>query len=66
MNQNIPESVLKDYILDHAETYDEYISFRKVFAYQYGAASTINFVLGVQGYLQNYMFELNGGHIYLN
>ena len=47
MNENIPESVLKDYILDHAETYDEYISFRKVFAYQYGAASTINFVLGV-------------------
>ena len=47
MKEIVPETVLKNYLLDKAENYDEYISFRKAFGYQYGAISTLNYMMGV-------------------
>lgn len=66
MKEIIPETVFKDYILDKSPTYDEYISFRKVFAYQYGAVVACNFILSADAHLHNYLFDLKTGNIEIN
>ena len=63
MKEIIPETIFKDYILDKSPTYDEYISFRKVFAYQFGAVLACNYVLGTEAHLHNYLFDLRTGNI---
>lgn len=47
MKEIVPETVLKNYLLDKTENYDEYISFRKAFGYQYGAILAVNYMIGV-------------------
>ena len=66
MKEIVPETVLKNYILDKAETYDEYISFRKMFGYQYGTICMINHVMGIEAVLGTYQFDMKTGHINLN
>jgi hypothetical protein len=66
MREIIPETVFKDYVLEKAPTFDEFISFRKMFAYQYGAILACNYVLGVEAYLHNYHFNLRTGLIEIN
>jgi len=57
---------MKNYFIDKAFSYDEYISFRKVFGYQYGTICAVNYVLGIEAHLQNYTIDMSSGHIYLN
>lgn len=58
MKEIVPENVLKKYIEKKANNYDEYISFRKIFAYQYGAIMALNYILAVDANLYHYIIDL--------
>lgn len=47
MKEIVPETVFRAFIERKAGSYDEYISFRKIFAYQYGAIMAVNYLLSV-------------------
>ena len=51
MREIVPENVFKEFILEKSPTYDDYISFRKVFAYQYGTVAACNFLLSTDAHL---------------
>lgn len=57
---------MKDYFAQKALNYDEYNSFRKIFAYQYGAICALHYVLGIETGLQNLTFDMKNGFIYVN
>jgi hypothetical protein len=63
MKEIVPENVLKKYIEKKANNYDEYISFRKIFAYQYGAIMALNYILAVDANLYHYIIDLRSGSI---
>ena len=66
MKEIVPNNVFKNYIENQANSYDEYISFRRVFSYNYGAILTMNYVMGIEAYLHNYIIDLKTGTIALN
>ena len=66
MKEIVPETVFKDYLLERSTSYDEYISFRKAFGYQYGAICIINYALGIEAALGQYQFDMRTGQINLN
>jgi hypothetical protein len=43
----VPDTIFKNYIEKKANNFDEYISFRKAFSYQYGALMATNYILGI-------------------
>jgi hypothetical protein len=47
MKEIVPDSVFKDFIEKKAQNYEEYISFRKQFSYQYGAIMAVNHMMGI-------------------
>ena len=63
MKEIVPENVFKTYIEKKANNYDEYISFRKIFAYQYGAIMALNYILSVDANLYQYIIDLRSGSI---
>lgn len=66
MKEIVPKTVMKDYFVQKASNYDEYNSFRKVFAYQYGTICALHYVLGIETGLQNLSFDMKNGLIYVN
>jgi hypothetical protein len=64
MKEIVPENVLKKYIEKKANNYDEYISFRKILAYQYGAIMALNYILAVDANLHHYIIDLRSGYQY--
>lgn len=66
MKEIVPNNVFKNYIENQANSYDEYISFRRAFSYNYGAILTMNYVMGIEAYLHNYIIDLKTGTIALN
>jgi hypothetical protein len=57
---------MKDYFVQKALNYDEYNSFRKIFAQQYGAVCALHYVLGIETGLQNLTFDMKNGFIQIN
>jgi hypothetical protein len=43
----IPNNLMKEYFSKKAANFDEYNSFRKIFAYQYGAVCALHYILGL-------------------
>jgi hypothetical protein len=66
MKEIVPKTVMKDYFAQKALNYDEYNSFRKIFAYQYGTICALHYVLGIDTGLQNLTFDMKNGFIYVN
>ena len=66
MKEIVPKTVMKDYFVQKALNYDEYNSFRKIFAYQYGAVCALNYVLGIETGVQNLTFDMKTGFILVN
>lgn len=66
MKEIVPKTVMKDYFVKKAASYDEYNSFRKIFAYQYGTICALHYVLGIETGLQNLSFDMKNGFIYVN
>lgn len=66
MKEIVPKTVMKDYFVQKASNYDEYNSFRKIFAYQYGTICALHYVLGIETGLQNLSFDMKNGSIYVN
>lgn len=48
MKEIVPDRVLRTFIERQAYNYDEYINFRRIFSYQYGAILAINYIMGVE------------------
>ena len=66
MKEIVPRTVMKEYFAKKALNYDEYNSFRKIFAYQYGAICALHQVLGIETGLQNLTFDMKNGFIQVN
>ncbi len=49
--------------MSKAANYDEYISFRKTFSYQYGVTLAINYIFGIEYNLADYLVNLRTGYI---
>jgi hypothetical protein len=63
MKEIVPDTVLRDYFVEKAINYDEFISFRKAFSYQYGTILAVNYVLNNELNLANYIVNLKNGFI---
>lgn len=57
---------MKDYFVHKASNYDEYNSFRKIFAYQYGTVCALHYILGIETGLQNLSIDMRSGLVYMN
>ena len=57
---------MKEYFTQKALNYDEFNSFRKIFAYQYGAVCALHQILGIETGLQNLTFDMKNGFIQVN
>lgn len=66
MKEIVPDTIFKSFIERKAYNYDEYISFRKAFSYQYGAVLSMNYIMAIEAYLHNYIIDLRTGAIFLN
>jgi hypothetical protein len=66
MKEIVPRTVMKEYFSQKALNYDEYNSFRKIFAYQYGTICALHFILGIETGLQNLTFDMKSGFIQVN
>ena len=66
MKEIVPKTVMKDYFSQKALNYDEYNSFRKIFAYQYGTICALHHILGIETGLQNLIFDMKNGFIQVN
>lgn len=47
MKEIVPDNIMKNYFSQKAANFDEYNSFRKIFAYQYAAVSALHYILGL-------------------
>ncbi len=63
MKEIVPETIMREYIEKKAQNYDEYISFRKIFSYQYGALMAMNYILSLDAELSQYIIDLKTGEI---
>lgn len=63
MKEIVPETIMREYIEKKALNYDEYISFRKIFSYQYGALMAMNYILSLDAELSQYIIDLKTGEI---
>lgn len=66
MKQIIPATMLKDYFVGKANSYDDYISFRNTFGAQYGVTLAINHLFGLDASLGSYIVNLSTAKIELN
>lgn len=66
MKEIVPRTVMKEYFSQKALNYDEYNSFRKIFAYQYGTICALHYILGIETGLQNLTFDMKSGFIQVN
>ena len=57
---------MKQYFTKKSLNFDEYNSYRKIFAYQYGTASALYYILGLQMGVQNLIFDMRTGFICIN
>jgi hypothetical protein len=65
MKQVIPTNVLRQYLEDKTNTYDDFLMLRKTLAYQYGALSCIQFTLSIPLELENIFINIRTGDISL-
>jgi hypothetical protein len=66
MKEIVPRTVMKDYFSHKALNYDEYNSFRKIFAYQYGTVCALHQILGIETGLQNLIIDMKNGFVQVN
>ena len=65
MKEIIPKNVLRQYLEDKANTYDDFLMLRKTLAYQYGALSCMQFTLNIPLELENILLNIRTGDISL-
>lgn len=59
-------TVLKNYLEQQALNYDEYVGFRRLFAYNYGAIMAVNYVMAVEAKLDNYVIDMKTGNVLIS
>lgn len=59
----MPSHLLKSYLVEKAHSYDDFIAFRKLFAYQYGTLLCYNYIFSIETKLSDFLINLQTGYI---
>jgi len=65
MREVVPKNVLRQYLEDKTNSYDDFLMLRKMLAYQYGALSCVQFTLSIPLKLENMFINVRTGDISL-
>lgn len=65
MKEIVTSKTLKEYFLSKAIKYDDYVTFRKTFSYQYAATLAINYVMSIETQLPHCLVDLKTAKISL-